>query len=155
MKTLKAIATGALLLFICLHTSAQQQLLHLNEPDQNRPKIFSDLPERMNMKLTGMDSLLSMPVGSTVFTRATENLLIEGIIVSRSDATDPNVQSVVIRLSNRPGAVFTYTKKKAADGTWSYIGRIMSRNNGDAFELVHDNGQYVLLKKNINDMMVE
>jgi hypothetical protein len=147
----------ALCVLLCafLGSAAQDTKIPLNEPDYHQPRIFTDLPERMSLTVNGMDSVFNLAIGKTVRAQATDNLLIEGVIVSKSDERDQTIKSVVIRLTNRPGAVFTFTRTINADGSAAYIGRIISRKNGDAYELKQENGQYVLLKKNINDMMSE
>ena len=42
-----------------------------------------------------------------------------------------------------------------ADGSFGFLGRLVSRNSGDALELVKENGQYVLLKKGAQELYVE
>jgi len=155
MKKLSVTAFGLLLLFCLNKASAQDRSIPLNEPDYNKPKLFADLPQRMNLKTAGIESLFSTALGAPVSYRVADNFLWEGTVVSRSDAADATVKSIVIRSTNRPGATFTFTRKQQSDGTFSYIGRIMSRNNGDAFEIELDGSQYVLAKKNLYDLLSE
>ena len=152
MKKLKAIAIGALLT-ICLQSQAQK--IPLNEPDYNKAKLFNDLPGKMNLKVSEMETLFSFSPGSSIRIQATENFLFEGVIISRSDAGDTSVRTVVIRSTNRPGASFTFTRITNADGSIAYRGRIISRNNGDAFEIIQEKGLYVLQKKNLYDLISE
>ena len=152
MKKLKIIATGVFL-SVCVAQSFAQEKLPLNEPDYNKPKLFSDLPKKMNLRVADMDLLFRFSIGDAIRVKATENFSLEGTVVSKSE--EASVRSVVIRSSNRQGAIFTFTKTTAADGSVNYLGRMLNRNNGDAFEIVKENGQYVLLKKNLYDLIAE
>jgi len=154
MTLLKAVAFG-LLMAACTSSFAQEQKLPVNEPDYNKPKLFADLPQRMDLHLTVLENIFQLQVGSAVRLQVTDALLFEGTIVSKSDAQDAGVKSIVIRSSNMMGATFTFTKTSTTSGTSSYIGRIMSRNNSDAYEIAMEKGQYVLQKKNLYDMISE
>jgi hypothetical protein len=153
MKKLSALALGMLLIF--LQASAQDHSIPLNEPDYNKPKLFADLPQRMTLKTAGIEALFNAALGTSISYRVADNFNWEGTVVSRSDAADATVKSVVIRSTNRLGATFTFTRTQKTDGSFTYIGRIMSRNNGDAFEIVLENGQYMLAKKNLYDLLSE
>lgn len=155
MKKLHAVATGLLLFFSLLQASAQDHSLPLNEPDYNKPKLFADLPQKMNLRTAGLDNLFTTALGTSISVRVSDNLTWEGTVVSRSDAADAGSKSVVIRSTNRPGATFTFTRTQKADGSFAYLGRIMSRSNGDAYEIVQEDGQYVLSKKSLYDLMNE
>jgi hypothetical protein len=154
MTLLKAVAFG-FLLAVCTTSFAQEHKLPVNEPDYNKPKLFADLPQKMNLHLAALENLFQLQVGSTVTLQVTDALVFEGTIVSKSDAQEAGVKSIVIRSTNRQGATFTFTKTNGTSGTPSYIGRIMSRNNSDAYEIAMEKGQYVLQKKNLYDMISE
>ena len=155
MKNLKAIATGALLAIFCLHCGAQEKKIPINEPDYHKPRLFTDLPQRMNLDLSATEFALSSKTGASVSIRLSDKFIFEGIVVSRSSDDDHSFTSVVIRSTNRPGTNFTFTKTVNADGTYKYRGRILGRNNGDAYEIVNDKGMYVLEKKNLYDLLSE
>jgi hypothetical protein len=154
MKKLKAIAIGALLTVSYLHAGAQEKI-PLNEPDYNKPKLFADLPQKINLKIVDMESLFSAATGSSVSARLTDHFIFQGVVVSKSDDKDVTVRSVIVRSTNRLGAVFTFTKITGEDGSIVYRGRIISPRNSDAFELVNDKGQYVLQKTNYYDLVNE
>lgn len=155
MKKLKGIAFGVLLSACFFHAGAQEQKIPLNEPDNNKPLLFADLPQKMNLKLTNMESLLDKTIGTAVSIQASDDFLFEGTVVSTSDRQEASVRTVVIRSSNRPGALLSFTRTTGASGRVSYVGRIVSRNNGDAYEITEEKGQYVLQKKNLYDLMSE
>lgn len=153
MKTLKTFAVGVVITLCYLQGAAQKASVPLNEPDYNKPKLFADLPQRMNLKVKEMASLFNLPVGTVINAEATEHFRLKGTIVSKAE--DATVKSVVIRSTNKQGAIFTFTKVVNADGSSHYMGRMISRQHGDAFEIVRENGQYVLNKIGLYDMLNE
>jgi hypothetical protein len=154
MKNLKAIATGALLAICCLHCGAQEKKIPINEPDYHKPRLFTDLPQRMNLDVASTESILNSKAGANVSIRLSEKFVFEGIVVSHSDG-DSTVLSIVVRSTNRPGTNFTFTRTINADGSFRYRGRILGKNNGDAYEIINDRGTYVLEKRNLYDLLSE
>ena len=154
---MKNFLPGALLAFLTLSVftvSAQEYLPPSNNPDYSRPKIFADLPEKMPLRLTDAESLLDKPVGATVAAYLSAGFRFSGTVVSKSNAADTSVKSVVIR-TNRQGAIFTFTRIRTKDGSLSYIGRILNRTGGDALQIVREGKEYVIRKKGIHDMLNE
>jgi len=155
MKTVKSGAFCVLLSLSAYFTSAQEHKIPVNEPDYSKPKLFSDLPQKMALNVLGLEPLFKLSVGNTVSIQLTNDLLLQGVVVSTSDVHNASARSVVIRSTNRQGAVFTFTKTNRSDGSISYIGRMMSRQNSDAYEIAMENGSYVLQKKNLYDIISE
>lgn len=155
MKILKTIATGVLLIVCIQRSSAQSQTVPLNEPDYNKPKLFADLPQKMTLNIAQLESLFSLPVGAAIDTEVSGNFRFQGTVVSKSDAQDPAVKSIVLRSSNRLGATFTFTKRTNGDGSSAYIGRMISMKHGDAYELILENGAYILNKTGLYDLVSE
>lgn len=156
MKTLKSIAICALLGLIYFHSEAQEAV-RINQPDYNKPKLFADLPQKMNVTLSDMESLFDLSVGAPVKAKLTNSFYLKGTIVSKSGTAETAVRSVVIKSTSKTwqGAVLTFTKIRKDDGSYSYKGRIMSRESIDAYEITKENGQYVLQKKNYYEMIAE
>lgn len=102
-----------------------------------------------------LESLLDMQVGQTVNVPLTGTFRMIGSIVSKSDPIDPSVKSVVIRSTNRLGATMTFTRTTNANGGFSYLGRIISYKNSDAYEFTQENGSYVMVKKHLYDLFNE
>ncbi|HVK98106.1 MAG TPA: hypothetical protein VM368_09815 [Flavisolibacter sp.] len=155
MKCLKLIQVLVLVTASYLHTSAQGTPNINSEPDYNKPKLFSDLPEKMKFQFSDVESLLHLQVGSSVNTSLASNFKISGTVVSVSEPYDKNVKSVVIKLNNRGGAIFTFTRVTSEDGTYEFSGRLLNRNNSDAIDIVKENGNYLLVKKNLYDLFSE
>jgi hypothetical protein len=156
MKTLKFTATCALFFLSFLYSNAQENL-RINQPDYNKPKLFADLPQRMNITVSDMESLFDLPVGTAVMAKLTKDFPFKGTIVSRSGNVEDQVRSVVIKstTNTRLGAVLTFTKIRKEDGSFIYRGRIISKESIDAYEIVNENGQYILQKKNYYEMVRE
>jgi hypothetical protein len=155
MKILKSGALCVLLCIACMSTYAQNLPLPVSEPDYNKPKLFADLPDKFKLDLLSFESLLELPEGQTVNVRLTGPFNYHGTVVSTSDPKDVNFRSVVIKAINRQGATLTFTRTKNTDGTYSYIGRILSHKHSDAFQIEQENGQYVLVKKHLYDLFNE
>src|SRR5207245_1616180 len=107
MKNLKAIAMGFLLVSLCATAEAQDKKVPLNEPDRSKPRLFSDLPQKMNLDLKTVQPLLAYNMGSTVNLQLSDHFLFQGQVVSRSGSLSDSVISVVVRSSNRPGSTLT------------------------------------------------
>jgi hypothetical protein len=154
MKTLKAIVIGALFSLSYFYSGAQGKI-PINEPDYNKPKLFDDQPQKMNIAISDIEPLLDLSVGTPVLAKLTKSFPFKGTIVSKSGDATSSVKSVVIKSVTRQGAVLTLTKITNGDGSYIYKGRIISNNSIDAYEIVNENGQYFLQKKNYYEMVRE
>lgn len=156
MKNLKRAAFCAFLAFssICsMAQNIQKKAVPVNEPDYNKPKLFGDLPDRINLDPTHLTSLLTSQVGQSVSLTVSPEIAISGQVVSKAE--DKNSTSVVVRMTNRPGARLIFTKLTGENNSVKYIGRILSLKHGDSFEIVNENGQYYFKKKKIYDLVTE
>lgn len=153
MKTTK---TGIFWILLLMCTSqVHAQNIPLNEPDYNKPLLFSALPQTFELKTAEFEALLLQPVGSAMNFRLADEFLLKGSIVSVSDPADKRVRSVVVKSSNITGAVLTFTKIFLEDGSYKYAGRILSLDNSDAYELTVISGRYFFAKKHFYDIMNE
>src|SRR5207247_9470550 len=78
-------------------------------------------------------------IPSSILLSLHDALPISGQVVSKSD--DPKSVSVVIRSTNRVGARLVFTKITDADNTIKYIGRIISLQHGDSYEIISVNNR--------------
>jgi len=154
MKTLKTIAFSALLGVSSLFSQAQEKI-PINPPDYNKPRIFADLPQKMNVTIGDMSSLFDLAVGTSVIAKLNKSFPFKGTIVSKSGSTGSQVQSVIIKSVTRQGAVLTFTRIANPDGSTLYRGRIISKESIDAYEIVKEDDSYVLQKKNYYEMVRE
>src|SRR6185295_6223603 len=111
MKNLKLAAFSVFITF-CSSCSIAQNIqnrsVSVNEPDYNKPKLFGDLPERINFDPNALSSLLNTQVGQSISIAVTSKFSISGQLVSK--VNDQNSTSVVVRLTNRQGARLIFTK---------------------------------------------
>jgi hypothetical protein len=132
---------------------AQNKTIPINEPDNNKPKLFADLPDRLDFNPNNLTNLLQLKVGQSVNIPIGSELNFSGQVVSKSD--DPKSSSVVIRSTNRIGARLIFTKIIDENNTVKYIGRIISLKHADSYEIVLENNQYYFKKKGYYDMIAE
>jgi hypothetical protein len=157
MKTLKIIAICAFFSLSYFYSNAQENLPRINEPDYNKPKVFDDLPQKMNLTISDMESLFDLSVGTPVLAKLTKSFHFKGTIVSKSGNAETTVRSVVIKstTNTRQNAVLTFTKINNGNGDFTYKGRIISNASIDAYEIIKEKGQYILQKKNYYEMVRE
>ena len=136
---------------VSIKLGAQQ--LPVREPDMNRPSLFRNLPDRINCNVNDLTALLQSEVGSTVSFPFAGNLNFHGVVSSVASRFQNTLQSVVIRSTNLPGAALSFSKLIKEDGSISYIGRIISFQHGDAYEIILENGQYFFVKKDFYDLV--
>jgi hypothetical protein len=138
-----------------LCTYAQNQTISVTQQDNNSSLPFSNLPDLIPANIADLNTLLNAPVGQSVKINPGSDfrLTLEGQVVSISSKFENTVQSVVIRSTNFPGTRLTFSKISSPDGTLSYAGRILNIQNADLFELQNQNGQFVLIKKKLNDFV--
>ena len=156
MKNLKlaAFVICSTLCSVCSFAQkVEKRAVSVNEPDYSKPKLFADLPDRLNFDPVHLLVLLSTEVGQSISLSVTPGFIISGQVVSK--ANDQNSSSVVMRLTNRPGARLIFTKLIGPNSSVRYIGRIISLKHGDSYEILSDSGQYYFKKKGIYDVVTE
>lgn len=154
---MKILKTGALCVLTCLcyvHSGAQQPSF-VSESAYNKPKIFTELPNKVPLNRPTLESLLHDEVGKKVAFTLGQGFQFQGVVVSKSDAVDAHSKTVVVKATNRQGVTFTFTRLTNDDGTYTYAGRMLSFKHGDAFEITEDKGMLVLVKKELHDLFDE
>ena len=153
---MKNLAKGIIclsLFFTCLQSNAQTP--PVREPDMNRPTLFQNLPNKISCRINDLSSLLESEIGKPVSFSFTNNLSFQGVVSSVASKFDNTLLSVVIRSTNFPGAALSFSRITKDDGTVSYVGRIISFQHGDAYEINLENGQYYFVKKGFYDLVNE
>jgi hypothetical protein len=153
MKNLSTAVLSVCITLCSLCTFAQKEKIPLNDPDYNKPKLFEDLPDKININPASLQNLFQLQTGQTVSIPFTATFSFTGQVVSTSNTA--NAISVVIRSTNRTGASFTFTKVFDTDYTVKYVGRIISFQHGDVYEINFENNQYYLKKKGLYDLVNE
>lgn len=141
------------LFFISLQSSAQK--LPVREPDMNRPSLFQNLPDKISCRVNDLSALLGLETGRPVSFSFVNNLNFQGVVSSVASKFDNTLNSVVIRSTNFPGAALSFSRITKEDGSFSYVGRIISFQHGDAYEINQENGQYYFVKKGFYDLVNE
>jgi hypothetical protein len=157
MKFLKTSALGVLLSVCMLQVAAQQDTkkLPVSQYDYNKPKLFKDLPDRINVPLKNFDNVFDFEVGKSVDLPFASNFQFSGTVVSKAEDVASNVKSIVIKSTNKVGATLALSRMINPDNTITYRGRIMSFTHGDAYEIANENGSYYLVKKGLYDLYEE
>lgn len=157
MKNLRTAILCAVTLLLGMTSMAQENKIPINEPDPNKPRLFDGLPSRIPVTRTDLNALVDAQVGRTtsINLAAESAIRFDGEIVSVASQPDNRVQSIVLRSSNFNGARFTLSRITGSDGTYSYVGRIISFQHGDLYELKNEAGNMVLVKKNYYELINE
>ncbi|HEY0432817.1 MAG TPA: hypothetical protein VGC95_03025 [Chitinophagaceae bacterium] len=127
--------------------------LPVREPDYNKPRLFADLPDKIQFNPDSFTSLFTKGIAQVVSIPLTSTVNFSGKIVSRS--SDANSSSVVIGSTNRPGARLVLTRVNESTTGQKFIGRIISFQHGDSYELISENNQYYFKKKGLYDLISE
>lgn len=156
MKNLQLPGLVLSLFFYCAIASAQKNI-PINEPDKNKPKLFTDLPDRIPVDISNLENLMNVETGKDVSLKlAVKNFqAFNGKVISVAHKYNNNINSVVIRSGDFNGASLTLSSSTTADGTVKFTGRIISFGHGDIYELQKENDQYILIKKNFYALINE
>lgn len=157
MKNLRTAALCVSISLYCLSSVAQTGDIPINEPNLNKPKLFQNLPDIIPVKMNNITVLMGAEVGRPVSLSLSDATVFqfEGIIVSSVSKYENTIQSIVIRSTNFPGATLTVSRITDDTGNISYIGRMLSMQHGDMFELKNENSQFLLVKRKFYDLVNE
>ena len=157
MKNRIKAALCAAMLYVSISAAAQQHNIPLNEPDPNKPLLFSNLPDRIPVNMDNLSRAMDFTVGNAVNLLLSDayQLEVDGIVTSTASKYNNSIQSVVIKSTNYNGAAFTISKITDANGQVNFTGRFISMQHGDLFELISDNSRYVLVKRKFYDLVNE
>jgi hypothetical protein len=155
MKRQKCSVLAALFLLCCYSASAQLPPVPGGSTSQSKPVIFGDLPGEMYLNLEKLDDLFDLEVGANVHVQVSREFMVHGVVVSKSKPGNTAAQTVVVNCTNRPGATLTLTRRLQADNTLAYRGRIISFRSSDAYDILPENGGYVLKKTELSRIMSE
>jgi hypothetical protein len=158
MTNLKTLGLCLICFSLCTFTVAQNKA-PLNEPDMNKPRLFTNLPDQITFEVSELKNLLTTAneAGKDITVSSTDKKVapISGKVISAGSKYDNTIQTLNIRLTSFNNAMLTLSSFTQPDGTVSYTGRIISFTHGDAYELQKKGDQYVLVKKNFNEIVNE
>lgn len=157
MNYLRSIGVVLSLLLCSLYSVAQEKI-PANEPDYNKPRLFTNLPAAISIDSKSLTDLLTDDVTAgkevTLFVNNLQSPF-TGKVVSATSKYENKVKSVIIRLNKYSGATLTLSSSTNPDGTVSFAGRIVSFQHGDAYVLQKKGEQYFLIQKTFNEMVNE
>ena len=159
MNYLKRSGPGLLFILLCCATGFAQNKATINEPDYNKPALFSNFPDKIPVTIDELKSLFSTDAarGKAAAVSFADRKLpgFNGKIVSLASKYNNSIRSVVIRSTHFNGATLTLSSSTTTDGAASYTGRIISFQHGDLFVLQRENDQYYLIKKKYHELINE
>lgn len=143
------------LILFCATTSAQSSI-PINEPDLNKPALFTNLPGKIPLDISDLQNLLNTEPGKEITLRINDKVVnsFNGKVISAATKYN-NIRSVVISSGNFNGATLTLSSSIQLNGTVKFTGRIISMQHSDMYELQYQNDQYMLIKKNFYDLINE
>lgn len=155
MKNLWKAALCLFMSSISLASFAQERDL-INEPDHNKAKIFTDLPDRLSFDQSVFQLASSRRTGEDLTVNFGNRVVPQhAAIISNVVKYEGQIQSLLLRLEGRDGAVMSISKITQQDGSVLYRGRIISHKSGDAYELQLTNGTYQFVKRDYYDLINE
>ena len=158
MKYLKLYSFSLSFLFCCATSFAQDRVV-LKEPDQNKPTLFANFPDKIPVEINELKNLFSNTAAKGM--EANDSFIekklpgFKGKIISATSKYNNTVHSVVVRSTRFNGATLTLSSFTTTDGTVRYTGRIVSFQHSDLFILEKQNEQYFFIKKKFNELVNE
>jgi hypothetical protein len=117
-----------------------------------KPKQFEAYSNRINCTEAQLATLMSLPENSPVVLTLSGGFEFRGIVQS-SVQKYSNLKTAIIRSTNFPGSVFSLSFRSEQASTGEYVGRILSFQHSDVYELIQENGQYVFEKKKFDNLV--
>jgi hypothetical protein len=152
MKYLCLMGFAACMLFAL--NSNCQQTPPLNQHPVEKPSLFNQLPARITCPPAALQNIFSTSVGSNIIVAISSDMKLEGTVLAKVAVT-PEQLSINIRCTNFQDALLNISRITEADGSFSYIGRIVSPRHGDVLLLWKQNGQYSFIRQKQLLTMVE
>jgi len=158
MKNFRTTMLCVCMSILGLQAFAQNQdVPPLNQPDYNKPKLFAAYPEQIPVNMAVINNLFSAPLGTAVDFNISDatTFRFAGELISSVSKYENKIRSVVVRSTNFNGARLFISKISNDDGSFSYTGRLISKEYGDVYELQPVNNQFALVKRGYYDLVTE
>lgn len=149
----KLLSTALALSLFSLHSFSQEiSFRSAREKNMGKSALFTYVAERVAADPAIMQNLFAAQMGESMTVKFSDNLQLNGRVMMTEQET--NFQSITLRCTNFPGALFTLSKVTDADGSINYVGAIISNNHKDMISLEKDsNGNYAWVKKNLSEIL--
>ena len=149
--------------FLCLWSTISCMLMAFNADCQPAPPLnqhpvekallFNQLPEKISFPAAPLQNIFLAAVNNNI-SLSLGKLKIEGIVLAKCAVT-PDQLSINIRCSNYQNALLNISRITQTDGSFSYIGRMVSFHHGDVLLLWEEDGQYAFIRQKRLLSMVE
>jgi hypothetical protein len=114
---------------------------------QNKnPRVFSQFPDVINCTDTQLSNAFTAKEGETITLSFSNNFIITGKVISNLQKY-ANLQSMTIQVPAYANAVFHLSKQTLEDRSTTYVGRILSNEAADGYEIKRDAGGNYKLRK--------
>ena len=111
-----------------------------------KPKQFNDFPDVINCSEQELSKVFTTTAGQPISLSFSNNFTFSGSVKSNI-AKYASLQTAVVVSPAYSNTIFSVSKIANADGSTSYIGRIVNKNYFDGFELKKNtSGNYQLIK---------
>ncbi|MEO5685581.1 MAG: hypothetical protein ABIQ88_23240 [Chitinophagaceae bacterium] len=139
---------------ILIAFSANCQTAPLNQHPAEKEPLFNHLPEKISCTAVSLQNIFAAAVTNNISVLLGTQLKIDGTVIAKVAVT-PDQLSINIRCSNYQNALLNLSRITQTDGSFSYIGRIVSPRHGDVLLLWEDKGQYAFIREKQLLTMVE
>lgn len=126
----------------------------LNQHPAEKPSLFSQLPEKISCSAVSLQNIFVANVNSSISVMIGPAMKLEGTVLAKVAVTADQL-SINIRCTNYQDALLNISRITEADGSFSYIGRIVSPRHGDVLLLWQENGLYSFIRQKQLLTMVE
>ncbi len=152
MKNLYALAYMSMLL-LCAYNVHAQVSPPVNQHVADKPLLFASLPQKFECNLEEVDRLFMAEPSQKILLQLNSQLRLDGM-VSEKVQPSPEVLTINFKPNNYKGAIFNISRI-IQNGTIRYVGRIVSKENGDVLTMVKENEKYYFTKQAQKFTMVE
>ncbi len=117
-----------------------------------KPAQFAAYAERINCTEAQLNALINLAENSTAVLTLSGGFEFRGVVQS-SVQKYANLKTAIIRSTNFPGATLSLSLRTDANNQAQFVGRILSFQHNDVYELQWDNGVYVFQKKKFDNLV--
>jgi len=126
----------------------------VNQRQAEKPTLFSQLPARISCSSSSLQNIFTAALNSSVSIAVNPAMKVEGLVIAKA-VVSPEQLSINIRCSNFQDALLNISRIKEQDGSFSYIGRMVSPLHGDVLLLWQEHGEYAFIRQKQLLSMVE
>jgi hypothetical protein len=158
MKNLRTAVVCIGIMLSGVYTNAQNtEVVPVNEPNYNKPKLFTNLPDQIPVNLTTFDNLFNNNIGTSVDANFSDAAAfrITGQLVASVSKFQNSLLNIAVRSSNYNGAILSASKYTDKNGQVHYTARLFSKQHGDGYVLTEENGRLLFVKKDYNEIVME